>query len=247
MPVHICPVISRIDISHSLFVLKVLWQGSITPGQFFMIQIPDSGYILPRPFSAFEVDIEQNTLSFLIRIRGAGSRFLSQLKSGNQLKLFGSLGKGFQTDIRNKMIVCISGSEGIAPFWQVISLLHKENKIILLAGFRDQYDAEILTYFQPYQNNVDIRYTINPQPVTDLLADIIEPDFLYVCGPIPMMQAVCNLTKSWQNTHTLVSLENKMACGTGACMGCTWLKDKSALKVCSQGPVFEAHEVFDDA
>lgn len=247
MTINICPVISRIDINDSLFVLKVLWHGAITPGQFFMIQIPDSSYILPRPFSAFEVDPKQNTLSFLIRIRGAGSRLLSQLKSGDQLKLFGSLGTGFQTNIRNKIIVCISGSEGIAPFWQVLSLLHKENKITLLAGFRDHDDAKILTYFKPYHNTVNIQYTINPKPVTDLLSDITEPDFLYVCGPVPMMQAVCNLTKSWHNTHTLVSLENKMACGTGACMGCTWIKGNNTLKVCSQGPVFEAHEVFNDA
>ncbi|MGL5955319.1 MAG: dihydroorotate dehydrogenase electron transfer subunit [Brevinema sp.] len=241
------PILKNIAISQDLFVLELPFSEPVQAGQFVMVNIPDPSKILPRPISVFNYD--GNTLSLLIRKRGQGTILLSQLKQGDSIELFGILGKGFPKDLSQKKIVLMGGGEGIAPMLLASEQLKQHNQLSILAGFRYQKEAKILDYFDP---NLSILYTAQDHIeqrsrglITDLLQEIEIPDYIFCCGPNPMMKAIYHQTNQW-NTTVYVSMESHMACGVGACMGCTVEgRDHQALKVCTEGPVFPAEEVFD--
>lgn len=243
-------IINNIPISPELFILQLHFPYPIEAGQFVMLVISDHSHILPRPISVFDYDLEINQLSLLIRKRGIGSELLSQLEKGDSLELFGGLGKGFNTIHENKKIVLIGGGEGIAPMLLTSNLLKEKNNITIFSGFRYDIESSILEYFD---QDLSIEYTALDHSeqysrglVTNLLDTIEEPDYIYACGPLPMMKAIHQIihTKQWK-TQYYVSMESHMACGVGACMGCTIKNNQgNPLKVCTEGPVFPAKEIF---
>ena len=237
-------------LSPDLFVLDISFPYPVQAGQFVMIKVPDNSKILPRPISIFNYDPKAQSLSLLIRSRGQGSILLSKMSLGQKIDIFGSLGKGFDTNISGKNIILMGGGEGIAPMLLTSELLKKDNDVSVFAGFRHQIEASTLDYFD---SDLDIQYTAQDHSencarglITDLLDDIDEPDYIYTCGPIPMMKAIYTkvLHKKW-NTKVFISMESHMACGVGACVGCT-VKDchNNSIKVCTAGPVFLAEEIF---
>ena len=244
------PILSNTAISPELFVMELKADIPIKAGQFIMIKLPDNARILPRPISVFNYDPSSKTLSLLIRKRGAGSELLSTLTTGSSLDIFGGLGKGFDSTHNNKKIILMGGGEGIAPMLLCSNLLKEHNDITILAGFRHEVESSCLDYFD---QDLDISYTaLDHQEqcargfVTDLLDNESEPDYIYTCGPIPMIEAIHRmiLAKNW-NTLLFASMESHMACGVGACMGCTIKNnDNKPLRVCSEGPVFSSKEIF---
>lgn len=243
-------ILNIIHLSPDLFVLDINFPYPIQAGQFMMIKIPDNSKILPRPISIFNYNPLTHNLSLLIRNRGKGSSILSQLSLGQKLDIFGSLGKGFDTKIANKNIILMGGGEGISPMLLTSERLKTNNNVSVFAGFRHQIEASILDYFD---TDLHIQYTAQDHSencsrglITDLLDDLNEPDYIYTCGPIPMMKAIYNkvLHKKW-NTKVFVSMESHMACGVGACVGCVIKNcDNHSIKVCTDGPVFLAQEIF---
>lgn len=243
------PVISNREITTNLHVLTLIWKGNVQAGQFFMLQTPHNSQVLPRPISVFDYDKDRQTLSFLIRTRGDGTQALNSLKYGDQLNIFGPLGQGFDTALKDKEILLLSGGEGIAPMLLTAKNLKYHNNVRLFAGFRTKEELEILNYFSSYEDEIEIKHTCqeeNNALVTQLLEDEPSwPDYAYICGPMAMMKSCVQSMNKWKNTKKFVSLENSMPCGVGACMGCT-VKGKKGipLRPCSEGPVFNAMEVF---
>ncbi len=236
-------ILQNTAISPELFILDMSFDTPVKAGQFVMIKIPDNSKILPRPISIFDYDEKNKVLSLLIRQRGAGTQILSQLQKGDTVELFGGLGNGFPTDLKNQNILLMGGGEGIAPMLLASKQLSKDNNINVLAGFRYDIESAVLDYFDEDSEYMaqDHDEQCSRGLITDLLDDY-DPDVIFCCGPIPMMKAIYHLKPQ---TKIYVSMEGHMACGVGACMGCTQKdKDGQPLKVCSEGPVFLATEVF---
>lgn len=246
------PIINIRNISKELFILEIFFPEMVFAGQFMMLNIPQNAHILPRPISVFNYNPQTKILSLLIRKRGYGSQILSHCSRGDKISLFGACGNGFSTkNITHKNILLIGGGEGIAPMLLTSEKLKQHNQVTIFAGFRFQEEACVLKYFDQH---LSIHYTAqdhtNPKlrtMVTCLLDDIAAPDFIYACGPTPMMKAIHDSIRSkYWTTKLYLSLENRMACGVGACMGCIIEDaDKKPQKVCTNGPIFLAEEIFD--
>jgi dihydroorotate dehydrogenase electron transfer subunit len=225
--------------------------NEIEPGQFVQVRVDNSSTtFLRRPISVHFVDTEKNELWLLIQIVGEGTQKLAELQAGDSLNLILPLGKGFSvpTELdQNTKLLLIGGGVGIAPLLHLGACLKKKGfSPIFLLGARTENDLLQLEEFKKY-GEVHIT-TENGQLgekgfVTNhsiLLQG--DADFIYTCGPKPMMVAVAKYAKEF-NIPCEVSLENLMACGIGACLCCVEKTTKGNICVCTEGPVFNINQL----
>lgn len=215
------------------------------PGQFAQIRLP--GHTLRRPISICGLDKTAGTLRFVFQIRGEGTAELAQFQPGSQIEILAPLGNGFPVD-RQKRTLLVGGGIGVPPLLGVASELG-ENAVAVL-GFRNK-DAVILEEdFQAVGAKTLVATDDGTYGhhglVTDLCKDQ-EFDCVMACGPAPMLRAVTALAQE-RGVLCYVSLEERMACGIGACLGCAvaLLKEDGSQyfgHVCKDGPVFESHRV----
>jgi len=219
------------------------------PGQFVQVRVDDSpSTFLRRPISIHFIDKEANELWLLIQIIGDGTRRLAESKSGDSINLIYPLGNGFTlpkeifaSSDTNKKLLLIGGGVGVAPLLHLGAHLSSSGyKPQFLLGARSQKDllqlGEFCKFGTVYLTTED--GTCGEKGfVTD--HSILESgnfDYLYICGPKPMMVAVAKYARR----HTIpgeVSLENLMACGIGVCLCCTEKTIYGNLRVCTEGPV----------
>ncbi len=234
-------IVSNIEISPNIY--EVILEGNFKgqPGQFYMIR----GWngldpFLPRPISI--ANLENNKITFLYEVRGRGTHIISKLKIGDKLSILGPLGNGFQYNMDKKVAV-VSGGIGVAPMLFLSKSLNQEPD--LYAGFRN--NVYYLDKFKPYVKNIYVSTEDGSKGYKGYIVDILEPekyDLIIACGPIPMMNAVIRKCKDKVPVH--VSMESRMACGIGACLGCTINTSKGIKRVCKEGPVFIGEEVILD-
>jgi dihydroorotate dehydrogenase electron transfer subunit len=222
------------------------------PGQFVHLRCGQGDDpLLRRPLSINDVQREKGYVTFWYQVVGKGTKFLSQVQAGECLDVMGPLGHGFQTDLSGKKVGLIGGGMGIAPLIFLGRELVQKNEVQAFWGGRSR---ELLPRFA---SNVEFPYELVTEDgssgkqglVTELLAEYLSReqfDLLYACGPRPMLAEVARLARQEQ-IPLQVSLETVMACGVGACLGCTCegagqAEDKR-FKVCQDGPVFWAEEV----
>lgn len=219
---------------------------SARPGQFAMIR-PHSGTgpLLNRPFSFYDVDPAEGTLTFLCLDLGVGSRLIGAMEEGDAMFLVGPLGNTFRP-VEGRRPVYVAGGVGLAPF------LHLGKELgggLLLFGARTAtgiVDVEILE-----AAGMEVRVSTDDGTlgrkgfVTDMVAEILgeEKDdvALYGCGPDPMIRVLCRMATE-AGTPCQVSIDQRMACGFGTCMGCMVPTRDGYRRVCTEGPVFEAIE-----
>ena len=188
-----------------------------TPGQFFMLEAP--GRLLPRPMSVCLAPPRE--LAFLIDPVGPGTRALCALAPGERLGILGPLGNGFRLEVERPLLV--GGGIGVAPFPYLAELLGGPPALL---GFRIAHHAEAAALVP----NADV--VLEPTYVTEAL----EPGHdVLACGPEPMLVAVRRLAPSAQ-----LAWEAPMACGYGACYGCSVEIDGVLQRLCVAGPVLEA-------
>lgn len=215
------------------------------PGQFAQIRLP--GHTLRRPISICGIDKTAGTLRFVFQIRGEGTAELAQFQAGNEIEILAPLGNGFPVDT-SKRTLLVGGGIGVPPMLGVAAEL--KDKAVAVLGFRNK-DAVILE--EDFQK-VGAKTLIATDDgsyghhglVTDLCKDQ-EFDCVMACGPAPMLKAVKALANQ-RNVPCYVSLEERMACGIGACLGCAVALNKEDGTqyfghVCKDGPVFESHRV----
>jgi NAD(P)H-flavin reductase len=191
------------------------------PGQFFMLEAP--GRLLPRPFSLCLAPAGE--LAFLVEETGPGTQALCALRPGEQIGVFGPLGRGFRLDVERPLLV--GGGIGIAPLPWLGEQLGGSPPVLL--GFRSAEHAGAATLLPGAQVVVD--------PV--LVTELIEPGFdVLACGPEPMLRAVAELCPDAQ-----LACEAPMACGYGACYGCVVEIDGALKRLCLEGPVLDAARV----
>jgi dihydroorotate dehydrogenase electron transfer subunit len=202
------------------YTLLRVARGSLDPGepgQFFMLEAP--GRVLPRPFSLCFAP--RGELAFLVDPIGPGTRALAQLAAGEELAIFGPLGRGFRLDVRRPVLV--GGGIGIAPLPYLSEALEQPPAVL---GFRSAHHAEAAVLLP----NAEV--VIDPVFVTDVIPPQRE---VLACGPEPMLEAVRALVASAQ-----LAWEAPMACGYGACYGCVVEIDGTFERLCVEGPVLLA-------
>lgn len=224
---------SNTHLRDDIYLLEVFYAGPVQPGQFFMVRAWDKDPLLSRPISTH--DYQDGVLSFLYQVIGKGTQILAGLKEGDELTLLGPLGKSFpeiDTDL-----VAVGGGIGIAPLYYAcrdFKEKHPDKKLRVYLGFRlGGYRVEA---FEAIADEVIIN--IGGIIVDDV--ELKEGETFITCGPEIMMKALCDKVEG----PGYLSLESHMACGIGACLGCTCKTEGGNKKVCADGPVFSRDEVI---
>ncbi len=222
---------SNTSIADGIYRLVIDGNYQADAGQFYMLRAWDAYPLLSRPVSVHDRDDEK--LSFLYRVVGAGTELLAKLKHGDELQLTGPFGRGFPAWSGGKKLALVGGGIGIAP---------------LLLAARQNPGSDVFLGFSDEPFGVD-RFETVPSDVTirvgGTIADDVDPnayDAIFACGPLPLMERLaqkCNGTSA----KLYISIEKRMACGVGACCGCSVHVNGENQKACTEGPVFEARGV----
>ncbi|MDE6460350.1 MAG: dihydroorotate dehydrogenase electron transfer subunit [Paramuribaculum sp.] len=215
----------------------------ILPGQFVQVKVPHcADVMLRRPISVNNVDTADNTLWLLVRRAGKGTDTLASLAAGEKLNVVLPLGNTFSIpDGKDSKILLVGGGVGVAPMLYFGKILQQKgyNPEFLL-GARSKNDLLQLELFEQFgtvhTSTEDGSYG-EKGLVTKNSVLAKDIDFIYCCGPAPMMKAVAAEAKRI-GAQCEVSLENMMACGIGACLCCVEKTVKGNVCVCTEGPVF---------
>ncbi|WP_425448989.1 dihydroorotate dehydrogenase electron transfer subunit [Dethiothermospora halolimnae] len=238
------------DIYVMEFISKNIAKTSY-PGQFLQVKVNEFNEpILRRPISINEIKKEEDKVVIYYKVIGKGTKAMANLKVKDQMNVLGPIGTGFDTDYKNKNIAIVGGGIGIAPLLELAKAL-KDNNIYTYLGYND--NPYLNREIDKYSKKNIISTTTGREGykgfVTDLFEKDIEKidfDIIFTCGPKPMIKKVMDLAKK-HNVKCQVSLEERMACGIGACLGCSIeIADGSMKKVCVDGPVFWSNEVIID-
>ena len=214
------------------------------PGQFVDVAIP--GKYLRRPISV--CDYTADTITLVYRIVGAGTAYMAGMKEGETLELLVGLGNGFDPSKAEGKALLAGGGVGLAPLYNLAKVLRSEGReVVVAACFNTAADVFYKSEFEAL--GVDFRVvTVDGSEgtkgfVTDLLASPEMPEGVgcwYTCGPKPMMKALSESA----STPGQISMEERMGCGFGICMGCTIQTAKGPKRVCKDGPVFSKEDVI---
>ena len=254
-----CELINNNSINDEIFRLDFVWKSAQTKlsapkaGQFFMIKPKQSAVFLGRPISVAKW--EPDTVTFLIARRGQGTRELAAMRTGEEAELIGPLGNAWADFLplakNDGKIALIGGGIGIAPLNALLGET-SANRFDLYAGFRTGFKSdEEKTALLGAANQAN-KIVIATEDGTDghkgRIPDFLEPGqyaAVCACGPEPMLKAVAAKCRA-AGVPCFVSLEKRMACGVGACLGCTVKTVSGNRRCCADGPIFKADEVIFD-
>lgn len=221
------------------------------PGQFLCIYPKDRSTLLPRPISICEVDGEKNALRIVYRLAGAGTREFSTYREGDTISILGNLGNGFPLEEgTGKRVFLMGGGIGIPPILELAKRMDAGKRIIV--GYRNQelfLKEDLEKYGQVCIATEDGSAGTKGNVMDAIREKGLEADVIFACGPMPMLRAIKTYAAE-QGIKAYISLEERMACGVGACLGCV-AKTKEIdshshvhnVRICTDGPVFEAQEV----
>ncbi|MCI8281097.1 MAG: dihydroorotate dehydrogenase electron transfer subunit [Lachnospiraceae bacterium] len=216
-------------------------------GQFVSLYCHDGSRLLPRPISICEIDAQDCALRVVYRVIGKGTEEFSGLSTGKHVNIVGPLGNGFPH--KEKKAFLIGGGIGIPPLLQLAKELDCEKQIIL--GYRDDLflKEEFRKQGKVYIATENGSYGTDGNVLDAIQENGLDAEIIYACGPAPMLRAVKEYAAKKQ-MECWISMEERMACGIGACLGCVCKsKEKDGhtnvhnKRVCKEGPVFRAEEV----
>ena len=236
------------------FIVKCAEIASLAKaGQFAHVRVP--GFTLRRPISICEVLPAQGCIRLVFDIRGEGTKVIAEFKRGDTLDIMAPLGNGFTLLDKSSKAIVVGGGIGVPPLLEVAKHYGSSARAVL--GFKNAGAAILQSDFAACGCGVQLCTDDGSMGekgfVTSLLAKAIsaqKPDILYACGPKLMLKAVAALAAE-SSIRCQLSIEERMACGVGACLGCACKTKKNGVEsythVCKNGPVFEAEEgVFDE-
>ncbi len=222
------------------------------PGQFIHL-LPSSTLdpLLRRPISLYDIDRKKGTITLLYKLVGKGTMLMANAESNDYIDIMGPLGNSFALKA-DQNVVLVGGGVGVAPLIYLARRLRaKDCKVTLLHGAENKNQLiksrveQIGASYKPATMDGSYGYE---GFITDLLLEEIDPssiDFIYTCGPEVVMSKVVSFAHQ-HNIHGQLSLEEHMACGIGACLGCVRkLKSSDAnyVRVCKDGPVFNFNDI----
>lgn len=220
-------------------------------GQFIGVYPQDKSHLLPRPISICEVNKEKEMLRIVYRTAGAGTEEFSRYTAGTEVSILGVLGNGFPVEEgKGKRAFLIGGGIGIPPMVQLAKQLEAESTAIM--GYRDSQlflKEDLEKYTKVYIATEDGSVGTKGNVMDAIAQNDLEADVIFACGPMPMLRAIKQYAKK-MGIPAYISLEERMACGVGACLGCvckTTKKDHHShvnnARICTDGPVFLAEDV----
>lgn len=211
-----------------------------TPGQFVNIALENR--FLRRPISV--CDYDESSLTLVYKVVGEGTGEMARMRKGQTLDLLTGLGNGFSPVLKGKTVV-IGGGLGIAPLYALVKRL--DNPLVVL-GAKTKDDLFLIDEFRSVAGDIFIATEDGSMGKRGFVTDIVrEMDFdcFYTCGPLPMMKALVDVIKSMSMAiNGQLSLEERMGCGFGACMGCSVQTAHGAKRVCREGPVFNMEDLM---
>jgi len=213
---------------------------------------PAQGPLLRRPFSIHKAG--GSVIEILYEVIGKGTEILAKRKAGEHLDIIGPLGNGFSFQLSAKSRyrpVLVAGGMGVAPLVFLAQKL-KNYKGLVLIGARTK--KQILCEKEFQKAGFDVKIATDDGSagfrgrVTDLLEDLLQAPSdklraIYACGPRPMLKEISRLAGKYK-IPSQISLEEHMACGIGACLGCAVNTEEGSRRVCREGPVFKAQEII---
>lgn len=216
-------------------------------GQFVQLRILNRSCLLRRPVGIAAADKEKGTVAFIYRVVGKGTKAISELKAGDTINVLGPLGNGFDTTAKKPLIV--GGGMGLSPVLFYAAAMQGKADVLMggkTAGelfWQDLFTGKVQEIFCTTDDG-----SLGTRGfTTTLLPELLEKkdyDLVVACGPEIMMKGIAKIAKE-HGLRCQVSLEKRMGCGLGACLSCSIdTTDGKRKKVCKDGPVFEAGEVF---
>lgn len=220
------------------------------PGQFLSVYSRDESRMLPRPISICEVDKKLGRIRLVYRIAGKGTTEFARYGTGDTLEIVGPLGNGFPLEKGYKKVFLIGGGIGIPPMVELSKKL--PGKKLIVAGYRNnelflkpELEENGNVYIATEDGSVGTRGNV----LDAIKANGLDAEAVFACGPAPMLRALKSYAAE-QGIDCYLSLEERMACGVGACLACvchsmdvdshTHVKNK---RICKDGPVFAAEEI----
>ena len=238
-------IIENLEIAKNIHRLMVNADIEAHAGQFVQLKLPSNDFTLRRPLGIASIDNGQ--LKMFYRVVGRGTEFLSTLKAGDEVNLIAPLGNSFNI-AASERILLVGGGMGLAPL--LFAAIESKSADILMGGRNSEEVKCWENEFRGKANNIFIATDDGSVGtygfVTDLLPSVLDSasyDKILVCGPEIMMRKTAQLAKE-RGIKCQVSLEKRMACGLGACLSCSIDTIHGRRKVCKDGSVFDAEEVF---
>ena len=229
-------IIKKEQIATDIVLIKLGGSFKAKAGQFYMIRTSGtSAPFLPRPISIY--DNEEDGISFMFQVKGEGTRLLSQMNIGSDVVLNGPLGNGFE--LKDMDTIFVGGGIGTAPMHYTVKEFKRKfpnRKAMVYLGF--SVNSYATDAFNRYSDEVKVN-------IGGLIVDDIDYDSakcIVACGNELMLKALSS--KAPKTSEVQVSTEKRMACGVGACLGCSCETKSGMKRVCKDGPVFKAEEVF---
>lgn len=221
------------------------------PGQFVHVLVP--GHTLRRPISICGIDRAANTLRLVFQVRGEGTAQLAALNCGDSIDLLAPLGRGFSLGNTGRKVLFVGGGIGVPPLLEAAKPFGENAAVVL--GFRSREAVILKEDFERNGNRVQIATDDGSLGHHGLVTDCMEAleaehfafEEVFACGPAPMLKAVSRAAERL-GVPCQVSMEQRMACGVGACLGCAVkLRREDGGEyyghVCKDGPVFRAHDI----
>lgn len=224
------------------------------PGQFIEIKVADNTeQFLRRPISIYDVDKEKGEMEFIFQIKGKGTQILATKEVGDEIDLLGPLGYGTFEIKDYKKVSIIGGGIGTFPLYYLTKALKGKADTTVYIGFRNKELVTLEKEFEEISNKLvlttdDGSYKEKGYAIEFLKEDAKKekPDIIFACGPLPMLRAIREFAIE-NNIPCQISLEERMGCGIGACLGCAVKVISGETEryghVCKEGPVFLANEV----
>ncbi len=223
------------------------------PGQFISVYTQDKSALLPRPISICETDITNSRLRIVYRVAGKGTAEFSRYKTGHRVDILGTLGNGFPLEkAEGKRLFLMGGGIGIPPMLAVAKAVKNTTSVDVIVGYRDKelFLAEDLQkYAAVHVATEDGSVGTKGNVMNVIEEEKLVADIIFACGPMPMLRVIKQYAAK-KGIEAYLSLEERMACGVGACLGCV-VKTKEVdhhshvnnARICTDGPVYNAEDV----
>ena len=219
-------------------VYRMLLAGDTTgilPGQFVNIRV--AGQFLRRPISV--CNITDGILTIIYKVVGVGTEAMSHLPVGTQLDVLTVLGNGYDLTKAGDAPLLVGGGVGVPPMYMLARQLREIGKTVqVILGFNTQDEVFYEDEFRALGCDVTVTTVDGSHGVKGFVTNVVDgqQSYYYTCGPLPMIKALINTL----GTNGEVSMEERMGCGFGACMGCSIQTTQGTKRVCKEGPVFPA-------
>ena len=214
-------------------------------GQFIGIYPKNRSTLLPRPISICQVSDKKDALRIVYRIAGQGTAEFSSYREGDSVEILGILGNGFPVEAaEGKKVFLMGGGIGIPPMLELARELPASAEKQIIVGYRDSQlflKDDLAENGTVYIATEDGSVGTKGNVMNAIEENGLQADVIFACGPMPMLRAIKKYAEE-KGIEAYISLEEHMACGVGACLGCV-VKTKDNARICTDGPVFEAREV----